>query len=102
MAPNFLRNQTGNFLCQSAADPDGRLLPPEDPRVRGTVRAIEDRLLIDGEFVLRYETKHAGDGLPAGAGVSLACSLWLVDNHILQCRYGEARNLFNRLLSRRQ
>jgi hypothetical protein len=44
-------------------------LPPEDPRVRGTLRAIEDRLLIDGEFVLRYETEHAGDGLPTGAGV---------------------------------
>ena len=39
-------------------------LPPEDPRVRGTLRAIEDRLLIEGEFVLRYETEHAGDGLP--------------------------------------
>jgi GH15 family glucan-1,4-alpha-glucosidase len=75
-------------------------LPPEDPRVRGTLRAIENRLLIDGEFVLRYETEHAGDGLPAGEGAFLACSFWLVDNYILQGRYGEARKLFERLLSR--
>jgi GH15 family glucan-1,4-alpha-glucosidase len=66
-------------------------LPPEDPRVRGTLRAIEDRLLIDGEFVLRYETEHAGDGLPAGEGVFLACSFWLVDNYMLQGRCGSAQ-----------
>ena len=75
-------------------------VPPEDPRVRGTHRAIEDRLLLAGEFVLRYETEHAGDGLPAGEGAFLACSFWLVDNYILQGRYAEARKLFDRLLSR--
>jgi len=75
-------------------------LPPEDPRVLGTLRAIEDRLLIEGEFVLRYETEHAGDGLPPGEGAFLACSFWLVDNYILQGRYAEARRLFARLLSR--
>jgi GH15 family glucan-1,4-alpha-glucosidase len=75
-------------------------LSPEDPRVRGTLRAIEERLLIDGEFVLRYEAEHAADGLPAGEGAFLACSFWLVDNYILQCRHREARKLFTRLLSR--
>jgi GH15 family glucan-1,4-alpha-glucosidase len=75
-------------------------LPPEDPRIRGTLRAIEDRLLIDGEFLLRYETEHAGDGLPAGEGAFLACGFWLVHNYILQERYEEARKLFTRLLSR--
>ena len=75
-------------------------LPPEDPRGRGTLRAIEDRLLIDGEFVLRYETEHAGDGLPAGEGAFLACSFWLVDNYVLQDRYAEAGALFARLLAR--
>ena len=75
-------------------------LPPEDPRIRGTLRAIEDRLLIEGEFVLRYETEHAGDGLPAGEGAFLACSFWLVDNYVLQGRYEEARKLFERLLLR--
>jgi GH15 family glucan-1,4-alpha-glucosidase len=75
-------------------------LPPDDPRVRGTLRAIEDRLLIEGEFVLRYESERAADGLPAGEGAFLACSFWLVDNYILQGRYAEARTLFARLLSR--
>jgi GH15 family glucan-1,4-alpha-glucosidase len=75
-------------------------LPPEDPRIRGTLRAIEDRLLVDGEFVLRYETEHTGDGLPAGEGAFLACSFWLVDNYVLQDRYAEARKLFTRLLAR--
>jgi GH15 family glucan-1,4-alpha-glucosidase len=74
-------------------------LPAADPRIQGTLRAIEDRLLIDGEFVLRYETENA-DGLPVGEGAFLACSFWLVDNYILQGRYAEARKLFDRLLSR--
>jgi GH15 family glucan-1,4-alpha-glucosidase len=49
-------------------------LPAHDPRVRGTVRAIEERLLIGGEFVMRYESEHTVDGLPAGEGAFLACS----------------------------
>jgi GH15 family glucan-1,4-alpha-glucosidase len=75
-------------------------LPATDQRIRGTLQAIEDRLLIDDAFVLRYETENPGDGLPAGEGVFLACSFWLVDNYILQGRYAEARKLFDRLLSR--
>jgi GH15 family glucan-1,4-alpha-glucosidase len=75
-------------------------LPPEDPRVRGTLQAIEERLLIDGEFVLRYEAEYAGDGLPAGEGAFLACSFWLVDNYILQGRTVAARKLFAGLLAR--
>ena len=55
-------------------------LPAADPRIKGTLAAIEDRLLINNEFVLRYETENPGDGLPAGEGVFLACSFWLVDN----------------------
>jgi GH15 family glucan-1,4-alpha-glucosidase len=75
-------------------------LPAEDPRVRGTLKAIEDRLLIDGEFVLRYAQENASDGLPPGEGAFLACSFWLVDNYILQGRDVDARKLFERLLSR--
>jgi GH15 family glucan-1,4-alpha-glucosidase len=75
-------------------------LPATDPRVRGTLRAIEEKLLIDREFVLRYEADNSADGLPAGEGAFLACSFWLVDNYVLQGRHAEARNLFARLLSR--
>jgi GH15 family glucan-1,4-alpha-glucosidase len=75
-------------------------LPATDPRIRGTLQAIEQRLLVNDEFVLRYETEGAVDGLPAGEGAFLICSFWLVDNYILQGRYEEAQRLFNRLLWR--
>jgi GH15 family glucan-1,4-alpha-glucosidase len=68
--------------------------------MQGTLQAIEERLLIDGEFVLRYETEKSGDGLPAGEGAFLACSFWLVANDFLRGRLAEARKLFERLLSR--
>jgi len=75
-------------------------LPPEDPRIRGTLRAIEERLLTHAEFVLRYETEYGIDGLPAGEGAFFASSFWLVDNYVLQGRYEEAERLFKRLLLR--
>jgi GH15 family glucan-1,4-alpha-glucosidase len=75
-------------------------LPANDPRVQGTLRAIEQKLLVEGEFVLRYETEKAGDGLPPGEGAFLACSFWLVDNYVLQGRYDDARTLYERLLAR--
>ena len=75
-------------------------LPASDRRVRGTVHAIEQKLLVNEEFVLRYETEKSGDGLPPGEGAFLACSFWLVDNYLLQGRNADARKLFDRLLSR--
>jgi GH15 family glucan-1,4-alpha-glucosidase len=75
-------------------------LPASDPRVRGTVKAIEEKLVIGGEFVRRYETEDPGDGLPPGEGAFLACSFWLIENYVLQDRRAEARRLFERLLSR--
>ena len=71
-------------------------LPADDPRVTGTVAAIERELLHDG-FVLRYRTDHVDDGLPPGEGVFLACSFWLVDVYLLQGRIDEGRALFERL-----
>jgi GH15 family glucan-1,4-alpha-glucosidase len=80
--------------------PKVRFLEPSDPRVVGTLAAIEKTLLRDG-FVLRYDTGVTEDGLPPGEGAFLACSFWLVDNYVLQERYGEARTLYERLLSLR-
>jgi GH15 family glucan-1,4-alpha-glucosidase len=71
-------------------------LPAEDPRVIGTISAIERDLLRDG-FVLRYETDHSIDGLPAGEGAFLACSFWLADNYVLLGRTNDAWEIFNRL-----
>ena len=75
-------------------------LPPTDPRIIGTVKAIEQRLVVDG-FVMRYDTGELVDGLPPGEGAFLACSFWLADNYVLQGRVDEARELFERLLSLR-
>ena len=75
-------------------------LPADDPRVQGTVAAIERRLVRDG-LVLRYDTGTGTDGLPPGEGAFLACSFWLADNYVLAGRYDEARALFERLLTLR-
>ena len=75
-------------------------LPPSDPRVRGTVECIEQRLVADG-FVLRYDTSASDDGLPPGEGAFLACSFWLADNYVLLGRKDDAKKLFDRLLSLR-
>lgn len=75
-------------------------LPADDPRIVGTVAAIERGLLRNG-LVLRYDTGKATDGLPPGEGAFLACSFWLADNYILLGRHAEARALFERLLSLR-
>ena len=76
-------------------------LPPSDSRIRGTVAAIEQRLLLEDTFVLRYDTEEVADGLPAGEGAFLACSFWLADNLILLGRHEEAGRLFERLLALR-
>src|SRR5262249_53508593 len=72
-------------------------LPPDDPRVIGTVEAIRRHLMVDG-FVARYPTRTAVDGLPPGEGAFLPCSFWLADNMALLGRTDEARGLFERLL----
>jgi GH15 family glucan-1,4-alpha-glucosidase len=75
-------------------------LPAGDPRIVGTVRAIEDELMVDG-LVHRYHTTRTDDGLPPGEGAFLACSFWYVDNLALAGRYAEARDMFERLLELR-
>jgi GH15 family glucan-1,4-alpha-glucosidase len=73
-------------------------LPVSDPRIRGTIEAVERELMQDG-FVLRYRTHQEGvDGLPAGEGVFLPCSFWLVDCYELLGRHEDAHELFGRLV----
>ncbi len=71
-------------------------LPPDDPRVVGTVEAIQRELMHDG-YVLRYDSAAADDGLPPGEGAFLPCSFWLADCLCLLGRLDEARALFERL-----
>ncbi|MGZ8697818.1 MAG: glycoside hydrolase family 15 protein, partial [Gaiellaceae bacterium] len=78
-------------------------LPADDPRMIGTVAAIERQLVRDG-FVYRYTQDEEGrsvDGLPPGEGAFLPCTFWLADNFALQGRLDEAEEVFQRLLDLR-
>jgi GH15 family glucan-1,4-alpha-glucosidase len=72
-------------------------LPATDPRMLGTVKAIQEGLMVDG-LVIRYPTSTRVDGLPPGEGAFLPCTFWLSDNLTLQGREREARAIFERLL----
>ncbi|RKH07839.1 glycoside hydrolase family 15 protein [Corallococcus carmarthensis] len=72
-------------------------LPPEDPRIAGTVRAIEEELMPEG-LVLRYRTEASVDGLSGEEGAFLACSFWLANTYHLLGRTEDARKLFEKLV----
>ncbi len=72
-------------------------LPPDDPRVTGTIAAVERKLMRDG-LVLRYDTGGTDDGLPPGEGAFLACTFWLADAYVLTGRQNAARAQFERLM----
>jgi GH15 family glucan-1,4-alpha-glucosidase len=80
--------------------PSVGFLPPDDPRVIGTVEAIEKRLMKNG-FVERYDTKKTDDGLSGGEGAFLACSFWMVTSLWLMGRKADAKTMFERLLALR-
>ena len=73
-------------------------LPIDDARVAGTIAAIERNLMIDG-LVMRYRSESGADGLPAGEGVFIPCSFWLVDAYQMQGRGADAQRLLERLLA---
>ncbi|MEU5718228.1 glycoside hydrolase family 15 protein [Streptomyces sp. NPDC020403] len=76
-------------------------LPPDDPRVVGTVDAVRDELAHDG-LIRRYSTEGASvDGLPGTEGAFIVCSFWLVDALQRTGRAQEAEELFERLLTLR-
>ncbi len=72
-------------------------LAADDPRMLGTVAAIEEELLHDG-LLLRYRTESGVDGLPAGENPFLVCSFWLVEQYARSGRLGDAERLMNRLV----
>ncbi|MEJ7791753.1 MAG: glycoside hydrolase family 15 protein [Gaiellaceae bacterium] len=78
-------------------------LPPDDPRVRGTLEAIRRELYQDG-FVQRYSHDEAAeivDGLPPGEGAFLLCTFWFIDNLALLGELDEAYELFGRMVALR-
>ena len=101
---NIERNSFVQYYGASTVDaslllmPIVGFLPPDDPRILGTVAAIEEELLRDG-LVRRYTAMGEVDGLPGNEGAFLACSFWLCDAYHLCGRGAEAWALFERLLS---
>ncbi|HEY9482935.1 MAG TPA: glycoside hydrolase family 15 protein [Micromonosporaceae bacterium] len=75
-------------------------LSGSDPRVRGTIDAIQREITQDG-LVMRYRPGPSDDGLPGGEGIFVACSFWLVDALHAAGRETEAVELFERLLGLR-
>jgi GH15 family glucan-1,4-alpha-glucosidase len=76
--------------------PMSGFLPADDPRVAGTVAAIERELIQDG-LVLRYRTDDGEDGLHGEEGTFLACSFWLANTYAMMGRHDDARRLFERV-----
>ena len=69
----------------------------DDPRMLGTVAALESELLENG-LLLRYRTETGVDGLPPGDNPFLACSFWLVGQYAKSGRMADARELMDRLV----
>jgi GH15 family glucan-1,4-alpha-glucosidase len=80
--------------------PQTGFLPPDDPRVIGTIKAVEHELVHDG-LVLRYSPDEVDDGIGGREGAFLACSFWLADAYVMLGRLDDAAQLFERLLALR-
>jgi GH15 family glucan-1,4-alpha-glucosidase len=77
--------------------PQVGFLPADDPKITGTIAAIESELKVDG-FVRRYSTDRVDDGIRGREGAFVACSFWLADVYCMLDRHDEAAELFERLL----
>jgi GH15 family glucan-1,4-alpha-glucosidase len=72
-------------------------LPASDPRVRGTLAAIEKHMMRDG-FVLRHDPREISSEKQPIEGAFLACTLWLADAYVLAGEIAKARALFDRVV----
>jgi GH15 family glucan-1,4-alpha-glucosidase len=73
-------------------------LPPTDPRIRGTLAAVEKYLMRDG-FVLRHDPREVPDEKQPIEGAFLACTFWLADAYVLAGEIEKAQALFNRVVA---
>jgi GH15 family glucan-1,4-alpha-glucosidase len=71
-------------------------LPFDDPRVVGTIKAVQRDLMANG-FVMRYRNSSGVDGLPGEEGTFLPCTLWLVSCLALSGELQQARELLERV-----
>jgi len=72
-------------------------LSASDPRVRGTIEAIEKHMMRDG-FVLRHDPREISDERQPIEGAFLACTLWLADAYVLSGEIAKAQALFDRVV----
>ena len=72
-------------------------LPPDDPRIRGTIAAVETWLM-QGGFVLRHDPRELPPDQPPLEGAFLACTLWLADAHVLAGDLDKAQVLLDRVV----
>jgi GH15 family glucan-1,4-alpha-glucosidase len=73
-------------------------LPASDPRVRGTIEAMEKYMMRDG-FVLRHDPRAASEETKPMEGAFLACSLWLADAYVLTGEIAKAQAIFDRVVA---
>jgi GH15 family glucan-1,4-alpha-glucosidase len=78
--------------------PSVGFLPATDPRVRGTLAAIEAYMMRDG-FVLRHDPREITDEKQPIEGAFLACTLWLADAFVLAGEIAKAQALFDRVVA---
>ncbi len=88
---------TGEVDASLLVLPQVGFCQPDDPRMLGTVAALEADLMRGG-LLLRYQTHDSSDGLPPGEHPFLACSFWLVEQYATSGRRDEAKALMNRLV----
>jgi GH15 family glucan-1,4-alpha-glucosidase len=96
---SFVESYGSNLLDASILMlPSVGFLPPSDPRVRGTLAAIEQYLMRDG-FVLRHDPREVSGEKQPIEGAFLACSLWLADAYVLAGETAKAQGLFDRVVA---
>jgi GH15 family glucan-1,4-alpha-glucosidase len=78
--------------------PSVGFLPASDPRVRGTLEAVEKHLMRDS-FVLRHDPREISDEIQPIEGAFLACTLWLADAYVLAGDIAQAQILFDRVIA---
>ncbi len=90
----------GHLDAAILALPLRRVIPACHPRVIKTTEAVERELGAGDGLIYRYLPEKSPDGLPGSEGAFVLCSFWMIDNLVLQGRYDEALERFNRMCAR--